>query len=180
MTEPAHAEPAAPQDCFADEVTAVLAALGERGETVAVAESLTAGLITAHLADVPGASRSLRGGLVVYATDLKATLAGVPEALLAVHGPVSAETAASLAAGVRDRLGADWGLSVTGVAGPSEQDGVPVGTVIAAVARPGAAPDVRRITCRGDRRAVRSAAAHHALRMLLAALESTSDPFADR
>ncbi|MCW2609670.1 MAG: cina protein, partial [Cryptosporangiaceae bacterium] len=94
----------------------VLAALRRRGETLAVAESLTGGLLAATLVAVPGASTVFRGGLVVYATDLKVTLAGVPADLLAERGPVDGDVAAALAAGARDRCGADWGLATTGVA----------------------------------------------------------------
>ena len=101
----------------------VLAALESRGETLAVAESLTGGLLAATLVDVPGASRVFRGGLVVYATDLKATLADVPAELLAAEGPVHPAVATALAVGARRRCGADWGVATTGVAGPDP--GVP-------------------------------------------------------
>jgi nicotinamide-nucleotide amidase len=112
----------------------VLAGLRAAEATVAVAESLTAGLLGAALTDPPGSSDVFRGGVQVYATDLKATLAGVPESLLVEHGAVSAATAEALAAGVRSRLGASYGLALTGVAGPDRQEGHPVGTVFAAVA----------------------------------------------
>jgi PncC family amidohydrolase len=114
----------------------IIEALIRRGETVAAAESLTAGLVCATLADVPGASAALRGGLVVYATDLKTGLAGVDPVLLAEHGAVHPEVAAQLAEGARARCGATWGLGLTGVAGPDPQDGRPVGTVHIAVAGP--------------------------------------------
>src|SRR5688572_16713046 len=119
----------------ADVATAaeVVAALQARGETLAVAESLTGGLLAATLVDVPGASRVFRGGFVAYATELKATLAGVSPELLAEHGPVHPDVAVQLAAGARSRCAADWGLGTTGVAGPDPQDGVPVGTVFVAV-----------------------------------------------
>jgi nicotinamide-nucleotide amidase len=116
---------------------ALVAALAARGETVAAAESLTAGLVCATLARVPGASAVLRGGLVVYATELKAALAGVDPGLLAEHGAVHPEVAAQLAEGARDRCGATWGLGLTGVAGPSAQDGVEPGTVYVGLAGPG-------------------------------------------
>lgn len=103
------------------------------GLTVATAESLTAGDIAARIADVPGASAVLRGGLVVYATDLKHSLAGVDAALLDAQGPVDADVAAALAEGAATRCGADIGLGVTGVAGPDGQDGHPVGEVYIAV-----------------------------------------------
>ena len=105
----------------------VITSLIDAGQTVATCESLTAGLLAATLADVPGASAALRGGLVTYATDLKHTLARVPQEVLAAHGPVARETAIAMACGVRDVCGADWGVSLTGVAGPDTQDGHPVG-----------------------------------------------------
>ncbi len=116
------------------DLPALHARLRGLGVTVAVAESLTGGLICAALTDTAGASNTVRGGLIVYATDLKAQLAGVDPQLLRRVGAVHADVAAQLAAGVRSRLGADLGLGVTGVAGPDPQDGQPVGTVFAAVA----------------------------------------------
>ena len=101
--------------------------------TVAVAESLTGGLVVGALTETPGASASVRGGLVVYATDLKASLAGVDPALLKLRGAVDPDVAAELATGARVRLGATIGLGVTGVAGPDPQDGRAVGTVFVAV-----------------------------------------------
>lgn len=100
----------------------VITSLIDAGQTVATCESLTAGLLAATLADVPGASAALRGGLVTYATDLKHTLARVPQEVLVAHGPVARETAIAMARGVRDVCGADWGVSLTGVAGPDPQD----------------------------------------------------------
>ena len=114
----------------------VITSLIDAGQTVATCESLTAGLLAAMLADVPGASAALRGGLVTYATDLKHTLARVPQEVLAAHGPVARETAIAMACGVRDVCGADWGVSLTGVAGPDTQDGHPVGEVWVGVAGP--------------------------------------------
>jgi nicotinamide-nucleotide amidase len=120
-----------------DPVLAALhARLQQQGATVAVAESLTGGLLCAALTETPGASATMRGGLVVYATALKATLAGVPADLLAERGAVDPDVARALAVGSRDRLGASYGIGVTGVAGPDPQDGTPVGTVYAAVAGP--------------------------------------------
>jgi nicotinamide-nucleotide amidase len=116
--------------------------LSERGETMAVAESLTGGLVCATLVDVPGASATFRGGLIVYATDLKASLAGVSAALLADQGPVDGEVAVQLAEGARRRCGADWGLATTGVAGPEPQGGQPAGTVWIGIAGPAASPSV--------------------------------------
>jgi len=139
--------------------------LAQRRETVAVAESLTGGLLGAALTATPGASATFRGGLIVYATDLKETLAGVPGPLLAAEGPVSAHVAAALAAGARDRLGATYGLGVTGVAGPDSQNGQPVGTVHLAVATP-AEGEVRSVRCDGDREQIRAATVAAALSLL--------------
>lgn len=148
---------------------AVLAALVAAGATVAVAESLTGGLLTAALTEPAGASRAVRGGLVVYATDLKAVLAGVPIPLLDAEGPVSPDVAGALAAGARDRLGATYGLGVTGVAGPDPQGGRPVGTVFVGLAGPGPGT-VRELTLSGDRAAIRAATVTAALELLLAVL----------
>jgi len=107
----------------------------------------------------------VRGGLVVYATDLKATLAGVDPALLSRRGAVDPDVAAALAIGARQRLGSDLGVGVTGVAGPDPQDGQPVGTVFGAVADSGGAV-VRGWTLSGDRAEIRRAAVLHCVRLL--------------
>ncbi len=117
-------------------VTDLVRTLAQRGETVAFCESLTAGLASATVATVQGASNVLRGGLVTYATDLKGSLAGVPESVLDKHGPVAAVTARHMARGARERCGATWGVALTGVAGPDPQNGHPVGEVHIAVAGP--------------------------------------------
>jgi nicotinamide-nucleotide amidase len=142
-------------------------ALLDRGETVAAAESLTAGLFCATLATVPGASATLRGGVVVYATELKTRLAGVPADLLAAHGPVSPETAAALADGVRERCAASWGIGLTGVAGPDPVDGHRPGRVYLGIAGV-RGTDVVELNLPGDRAAVRSAAVRAAAEELLA------------
>jgi nicotinamide-nucleotide amidase len=151
----------------------VLDALVAAGATVAVAESLTGGLLTAALTDPPGASNAVRGGLVVYASELKATLAGVPVPLLHAEGPVSPDVAGALAAGARDRLGATYGLGLTGVAGPDPQGGRPVGTVYVGLAGPGGGR-VRQLALSGDRAAIRAAAVDAALAELLAAVLARS------
>ena len=144
-------------------------ALLARGETVAAAESLTAGLFCATLATVPGASATLRGGAVVYATDLKATLVGVPGDLLAAHGPVSPETAAALADGVRVRCTATWGIGLTGVAGPDPVDGHRPGRVYLGLSD-GDRTDVIPLDLLGDRQAVRTGAVEAAMAALLGRL----------
>jgi nicotinamide-nucleotide amidase len=134
--------------------TDVVAALIGRGLTVAVAESLTGGLVVADLVSVAGASAVVRGGVVAYATELKHELLGVDAALLAAGGPIQAAVAEQMAAGVRGRLGADLGLATTGVAGPDPQDGHPPGEVWSAVATADGVRSVR-LELGGDRDAVR-------------------------
>jgi len=134
----------------------LLGALRARSWTVAVAESLTGGLVTSTLVEVPGASRSVRGGVVAYATDLKASVLGVAPELLASRGPVDPDVAAAMAVGVRTALVADVGLSTTGVAGPEPQGGHPPGTVHVAVAT-SAGVRVRSAHLTGDRTGVRAA-----------------------
>lgn len=143
----------------------LIAALVARGELVAVAESLTGGLLAATLVNVAGASRAFRGGLVVYATDLKASLAGVSTELLAARGPVDPDVAVALAEGARLRCGATWGLATTGVAGPDPQDGIAVGTAFVAAAGP-AGNAVRALTLDGDRTTIRTATVAAALDLL--------------
>lgn len=147
-------------------------ALRRRGLTVAFCESLTAGLAAATLADIPGASTVLRGGLITYATELKAVLAGVPAQVLEMYGPVSTETAAAMATGVRGVCRADWGVSLTGVAGPDPQDGHPVGEVWIGYAG-GNGVETERLSLTGSRREIREAAVAAALEGLLARVEQT-------
>lgn len=111
-------------------------ALYKRHWTIAAAESLTAGEFCARLADVPGASSVLRGGVVVYATELKHVLAGVRNETLLRDGPVAATTAFELALGVRDRCNSTLGVGLTGVAGPDPQDGHVPGTVFIGIVGP--------------------------------------------
>ncbi|MEJ7634442.1 CinA family protein [Aeromicrobium sp.] len=115
-----------------DAVTALRSAYA----TVAVAESLTGGLLCATLVSVPGASDVVRGGVVAYAPELKTQLLGVDAALIAEHGTVASEVAVQMAVGVRERLGATYGLSTTGVAGPDPSEGHRAGTVHVAAAGP--------------------------------------------
>jgi len=143
-------------DRAGDVAARVLASLARREETLATAESLTGGLLAARLTDVPGASRSFVGGVVSYATRVKVSTLGVPASVVEEHGVVSEECALAMASGVRDRLAATWGLSTTGVAGPDEQEGRPVGTVWVAVAGPAGAT-ARLLDLDGDRAAIRQA-----------------------
>jgi nicotinamide-nucleotide amidase len=148
---------------------AVLRRLIPAGQTLAVAESLTGGLVAAALASVPGASAAFRGGIVSYATDLKASLLGVDPGLLAERGAVDPDVAAAMAAGARSRLSASAGAATTGVAGPDPSDGQPVGTVFIA-ADAGAGPVVRQLNLSGTRNEIRRTAAEQCLWLLLSTL----------
>ena len=146
---------------------AVIALLAERGLTIAVAESLTGGLVVAELVKTPGASAVVRGGIVAYDTELKHSLLGVDAGLLAVYGAVHADVARQMAAGVRAALTvadlpADIGISTTGVAGPDPQDGHPVGTVFVAIAI-GMDIHVLELQLDGDREAIRSGVVYESL-----------------
>jgi nicotinamide-nucleotide amidase len=139
--------------------------LHERGKTVAVAESLTGGFLGARLTAVPHASQVFRGGIVSYASDVKFDVLGV------TPGPVVSESCArEMALGARRVLKADVGLSVTGVAGPDEQDGQPVGTVFLGVAL-GENVEVRKVRLPGDRERVRQFSVISVLNMLRLMLE---------
>ncbi|MEU7325273.1 nicotinamide-nucleotide amidohydrolase family protein [Streptomyces griseoviridis] len=157
----------------------VVRLLTVRGWTLAVAESLTGGLVAADLTSVPGASRAFRGSVTAYATDLKQRLLDVDATLLAQRGAVDAQVAAQMAAGVRTALGADWGIATTGVAGPDAQDGQPVGTVFVAVAGPtgtdfGSAGGgkVAALRLNGDRTEIRKESVRSVLGLLLTELLS--------
>ncbi|MFL6061819.1 MAG: CinA family protein [Marmoricola sp.] len=131
-----------------------------RGETVGCAESLTGGALAEALSTTPGASATFAGGLVTYATRLKRSLLDVTAAQV-----VSADCASQMALGARDRLGVDWALATTGVAGPEKQDDRPVGTVYVAVAGP-KGMRVHRHAFDGDRAGIRAAACRAALEAL--------------
>jgi nicotinamide-nucleotide amidase len=152
-----------------DRLAEVVELLKERGQTVATAESLTGGLVAAALTTVPGSSAVVRGGLVVYATDLKSSLAEVPPELIARFGAVHADVASALASGARRVCGADWGIGLTGVAGPDPQDGVAPGRVYLGIAQLDAVtPYV--LDLGGDRHAVRAASVVAAIDALHVAL----------
>ncbi|MFG3141594.1 CinA family protein [Streptomyces sp. NPDC048211] len=144
----------------------VLRLLVGRGETLAVAESLTGGLVAAELTSVPGASQVFRGSVTAYATPLKSEVLGVDAELLAVRGAVDADVARQMAAGVRRALGADWGVATTGVAGPEPQDGQPVGTVFVAVCGPHDAGKVTALRLNGGRADIRRESVRSVLELL--------------
>ncbi|MEU5904875.1 CinA family protein [Micromonospora sp. NPDC047527] len=157
---------------------AVVHSLAQRHETLATVESLTGGLLAASVVEIAGVSGIYQGGLVVYATELKATLAGVSGELLAERGPVDPDVAAALAEGGRQRCGADWGLATTGVAGPEPQDGKPVGLVYVAVAGPNGG-EVRQLDLDGGRDHVRSGAVVAALRLLAERIHAADEAARD-
>nr|WP_090274701.1 CinA family protein [Mycolicibacterium komanii]CRL67637.1 CinA domain-containing protein [Mycolicibacterium komanii] len=152
-----------------DDARALVADLTVRGQTVATAESLTAGLLAATLAGVPGASVVLRGGLVTYVEDTKVSLAGVAREVLDEVGPVAAPTARALAVGAQQRCGATWGVGLTGVAGPEAHGGHPVGTVFLGIAGP-VQTDVVELRLAGSRWDIRLAAVGEALARLRSAV----------
>src|ERR1700759_203393 len=122
---------------LSDDACGLVADLTVRKQSVATAESLTAGLLAATLAGVPGASEVLRGGLVTYTVHTKITLAGVAPEILDEVGLVAAPTARALAVGARQRCEATWGVGLTGVDGPEQHGGHEVGPVVIGLARPG-------------------------------------------
>ncbi len=147
----------------------VIARLLQRHESVGCAESLTGGLLTARLVDVPGASAVVRGGVIAYVNDVKASVLGVDPGLLATVGAVHPDVALDMARGARRVLGSDWGVATTGVAGPDPSDGMPVGAVFVAVDSDGG-QRVGRLTLSGGRSAIRHAAVVGALGLLTKAL----------
>ena len=128
--------------------------LADAGLTVATCESLTGGLVGATITSIPGASAVFRGGLITYASDLKAALAGVDAQWIAEHGVVNDTTARQMATGCAHTCQADLGLACTGVAGPDRQDGQRPGTVHIAVAHD-AQVFTRQLSLSGERKAVR-------------------------
>ena len=147
-------------------------ACASRGLTVATAESCTGGLVAHLITEVPGSSAYLAGGVVAYSDAVKRAMLGVPVSVLEAHGAVSAQVAVAMAEGVRERLGTDLGVGVTGVAGPDGgTDAKPVGLVYVAVAG-GPEPVVRRCLWPHDREGNRRASAEIALEMLIAVAEA--------
>lgn len=170
MTDAGTGVPGRPESTESS-AAALVERLLARGWTVAVAESLTGGLVTASLVAIPGASAVVRGGVVAYATPLKHTLVGVDAALLASEGPVHPQVAGQMAERVRavaavDGQAASVGIATTGVAGPTSQDDAPVGTVYVAVATP-VETRVEALSLAGSRTQIRTEAAREALELAL-------------
>jgi len=157
-----------------DEAARLIAGLAGRGLTLAVAESLTGGELTAEFTRPAGASAVVMGGVVVYATELKHSLIGVDAALLAEHGPVHPDVAAQLADGVRTTAtvagrSADIGVSTTGVAGPDQQGGQPAGTVFVGVST-NAGTRVIALKLHGSRAEIRAETVRQAVAAVAAAV----------
>ena len=140
----------------------IVAALTARGQTLAVAESLTGGLLSDAIVQVPGASKVFMGGIVAYDEGRKVSLLGVKQETLDQYTAVSRLTALEMARGARERLKTDWALSTTGYAGP---DGADVGLVYVALAGPGG-ENARECRFTGSRQEIRNQAVQAALHLL--------------
>jgi PncC family amidohydrolase len=140
-----------------------------RAMTLATAESLTGGALADLVSASPGASETYLGGVVSYATEAKVRVLGVRRETVESDGVVSERCAAEMATGVRDLMGTDWGVSTTGVAGPTTQEGKPVGTVFVGLAGPGGV-QARELHLGGDRAEIREQVCTAAATMVLEAL----------
>lgn len=149
--------------------------LRSAGATVATAESLTGGRLAVALTDLPGASETYLGGVVTYATELKASMLDVDEGVIGQHGVISAECAKAMASGVRALTGASYGLATTGVAGPTDQEGKPPGTVFVGIAGPGLLEAVA-LELSGGRSEIQGRACEESFRALEAILRREETP----
>jgi nicotinamide-nucleotide amidase len=172
VLDPAAAEAAAAfgDDVYSQSDDTIEQVVGEmlraRGWRIAAAESCTGGMLLARLTDVPGSSAYVDSGIVCYSNEAKVSLVGVDAALIAAHGAVSEPVAVAMAAGIRQRTGAQVGIGITGIAGPGGGTPTkPVGTVCLAVETPGASA-VRTRWSVGGRDLIRVIATHAALDML--------------
>jgi nicotinamide-nucleotide amidase len=148
-----------------DSVAELVVRLSTARLQVAVAESLTGGLVMTALTSIPGASAVVCGGVVAYATEVKRSVLGVDAALLDERGAVDGDVALAMARGVRELVGADFGLATTGVAGPDGQDGKAPGVVFVAVDTPFDSW-YRELLLEGDREQIRTRAAVAVLELL--------------
>jgi nicotinamide-nucleotide amidase len=161
----------------ADLAASIVLECTRRSLTIAVAESLTGGLVVAELVAVPGASAVVLGGVVAYNTAIKSSLLGVDEVLLADRGAVDPDVAVQMATGVRSRMAvaqrpADIGISTTGVAGPEPQDGQPVGTVYLGISTASGAKSIE-LHLTGTRSEIRLAVVRESLLALHSALSAS-------
>ncbi|KAI1386603.1 putative competence/damage-inducible protein CinA [Hypoxylon trugodes] len=174
-SEPEYTKPNT--ETLSDIATNIIRTLSRNGETLGVAESLTAGGVMAALTSVPGASAVMRGGVVSYATPLKESLLHVDHDLITKKGPVHADVAAQMAEGARKATACNgslttWGIATTGVAGPEPQDGKPVGMVYIGIASPDGTQPLGPFCFPGSREQVREATVMEALSRLRDALIS--------
>lgn len=145
--------------------------LRESSLTLAVAESLTGGMVCSKYLEIPGASTVFKGGVISYATEVKCNVLGVSQSLLAEYGAVDPQVALEMANGVREALGADVGLATTGVAGPGVAEGKPVGTVYVAVAG-NLGWSWKKLNFTGERQEVREKTTMAACELLVTWLDS--------
>ena len=143
------------------------AELLRRSATIGTAESVTGGGLALLMNTTPGASETFLGGVVAYVSVVKRDVLGVSEETLERYGAVSAECAAEMASGVRSKVGADYGVSTTGVAGPSEQEGKPVGLVYIGIAGADGVV-IKELHLAGDREQIRAQACVEALNVAMA------------
>jgi PncC family amidohydrolase len=159
---------------MADEA-ALVALCAAKSLRVALAESCTGGLVAAGITSVPGASGVLWGAFVTYTADAKAKMLGIEPEFIKCHGEVSGETARAMALGAREKSGTEYGLSVTGLAGPGgDASGLPVGTVWMGLALPDGGALSRRFQYTGGRNEIRGAAVRDALALLFEAVSHTA------
>ncbi len=157
----------------------IVGRLIDAGATIATAESITGGRLAARLTDGAGSSAAFLGAVVSYATEVKISVLGVPEALVHDHGVISAECAHSMAEKVRTMMGTTYGVSTTGVAGPDTQEGQPVGTVFVGVAGP-TGTDVRQLVLDGDRMEIQTKTVAEAMSALTAKVDADERTSAGR
>jgi nicotinamide-nucleotide amidase len=154
--------------------TALVTLLRDHRLTVATAESLTGGLVSAVIVDVPRASEVLRGAVVAYNNDVKREVLGVDAELLEERGAINGTTAGQMAIGVRRLMQADVGIATTGVAGPDPADGAEPGTVFVAVSWAKEEPAIRALRLHGTRAEVRTQTVTRALELAEATIRQTS------
>ena len=140
-------------------------------KTLSIAESCTGGLLAHRLTNVPGSSAYFLGGVTAYANRIKMTLLKVPSSVIKKHGSVSAQTAVKMAEGIRKIFRSDYGIAITGIAGPAKDDTKkPVGLVHIAVCSPQKISH-KKLLLKGTRLSIKAQAASHALRMILKILK---------
>jgi PncC family amidohydrolase len=149
--------------------------LRSTGSTLATAESLTGGRLAVAMTDVPGASETYLGGVVSYATEIKSSVLDISDEIVERHGVVSPECARAMASGVRAIMGATYGISTTGVAGPADQEGKPPGTVFVGIAGPGLL-EVVALELSGKRGQIQDRTCREAFEALEAVLRREDSP----